>query len=397
MALAARPSPALTASAGAVLRNLAQFGAATRPSLASTLGFSKPTVSAAISDLESMGLVSQVDVTQGITGRSAAVYGIGPQAGFVLGVDIGVTRVRAMAADLQGKVFLLRERPRRAVDPTNVVSMATSAHLQISSLLQELGESRGPLRAVVIGVPHTVVRRIEGAAPEGGTQSVIEEHVRRAGVREEVPLKVENNVNCAAIAEMSAGCAQDAATFAVLQIGVGIGLAIIYRGELLLGSNGAAGEPAYLPFPWTPGDLPGNHTGEALEEYLGARQWMARVAEEWPKAAGPAPRDPQELIHKAARPTAPGHTVAAAMVREHAQHIGRLAVAVSSIVDPGLIVLGGGVGSNAIFIDGVSEQLQALPWQTDVRASTLGSSATAIGATQLAATTGLGTLLENLG
>jgi predicted NBD/HSP70 family sugar kinase len=85
------------------------------------------------------------------------------------------------------------------------------------------------------------------------------------------------------------------------------------------------------------------------------------------------------------------------MVREHAQHIGRLAVAVSSIVDPGLIVLGGGVGSNPVLIAGVEEQLQGLPFATEVRASTLGQSATAIGATQLAATAGLRALMESLG
>jgi predicted NBD/HSP70 family sugar kinase/biotin operon repressor len=397
MALAARTSAGLTASAGAVLRQLAQCGPTTRPALASDLGLSKPTVSAAVNDLEAMGLVAQVDVVQGTTGRAAAVYGMGRQAGFVLGVDIGVTRVRVMAADLQAKPIMVRERPRRSANRADVKAMATSAHLHVTAALQELGEATGPLRSVVVGVPNTVIRRHEGGGRTSGLQGVIEAQVRQAGVPEDIPVQVENNVNCAAVAEMTAGCAQDAQTFAVLQVGVGIGLAVVYRGELLLGANGAAGEPAYLPFPWMPGDPPDIHTGEALEKFLGAEQWMSRVAAGWPKADGPPPQEPQDLIRRAAEATAVGHAFAAEMVREHAQHIGRLAVAVSSIVDPGLIVLGGGVGSNSIFIGGLENQLQALPWKTEVRASTLGPIATAVGATQLAATTGLRTLLENVG
>jgi predicted NBD/HSP70 family sugar kinase len=263
---------------------------------------------------------------------------------------------------------------------------------------EEIGETRGPLRSVVVGVPHTVIRRLDGAADDAtSAQSVIEAHVRRAGVAAHAPVQVENNVNCAAVAEMTAGCAQDVDRFAVLQIGVGIGLGVVYKGELLLGANGAAGEPAYLPFPWTAEDAPGVHTSETLEEYLGAERWMSRVTARWPAADGPAPRDPQDLIQRATETTAAGHRAAVVMVREHAQHIGRLAVAVSSIVDPGLIVLGGGVGSNPVLIPGVEEQLQGLPFATEVRASTLGQSATAIGATQLAATAGLRALMESLG
>jgi predicted NBD/HSP70 family sugar kinase len=60
---------------------------------------------------------------------------------------------------------------------------------------------------------------------------------------------VENNVNCAAIAEHRLGAAQNQELFLYLQIGVKIGAGIVVNGKVLRGSHGGAGELAVMPFP----------------------------------------------------------------------------------------------------------------------------------------------------
>src|SRR5690348_17000206 len=77
----------LTESARAVLRIIARSEPMTRPQLSAALSFSKPTMSAAVSELETYGLVASNGIVKGTIGRSAVTYGLGPGAGFVLGVD----------------------------------------------------------------------------------------------------------------------------------------------------------------------------------------------------------------------------------------------------------------------------------------------------------------------
>ncbi|MGW2238784.1 MarR family transcriptional regulator, partial [Streptomyces sp. NPDC001759] len=94
-------APRLTESAGAVFAVLARAGSATRPQLASLAGLSKPTVSSAVAELENAGLAAHSGTASSGTGRSAAVYRLGPAAGAVLAVDLGpaLTRVRGCALD----------------------------------------------------------------------------------------------------------------------------------------------------------------------------------------------------------------------------------------------------------------------------------------------------------
>ena len=71
-------APRLTESASAVFAVLARAGSATRPQLASLAGLSKPTVSAAVAELENARLAAHSGTASSGTGRSAAVYRLGP-------------------------------------------------------------------------------------------------------------------------------------------------------------------------------------------------------------------------------------------------------------------------------------------------------------------------------
>src|SRR3978361_2269276 len=92
----------LTESSRSVLRLIARRGSITRPKLGEALQLSKPTMSAAIADLSALGLVVSIGSQKGAMGRTAAVYGLGPEAGYVVGIDVGATQIRAVAHTLDG-------------------------------------------------------------------------------------------------------------------------------------------------------------------------------------------------------------------------------------------------------------------------------------------------------
>lgn len=378
-----------------VLRDLIADGPTTRPAIAARLNLSKPTVSAAIQALAGLGYVVQVDSSQGSLGRSAAVFGLGQRAGYAVGLDIGVTRVRVRATDLHGRIFHKRDLTRRGDHRDDERSIAATARHQLTRLLNDLEAERGQPRAVAVAVPHTVRRPLGGQTEEDSLQRRLHRSARAAGLSSATPVIVENNVNCSAVAEQNEGCARERSTFAVLQVGVRVGAAFVNEGHLVLGANGVAGEPAYIPFPWTPG--PGSEqSGEPthLENYLGADGFMERVTASWPTQLSTPPRDVEDLARRAVDVERPDQRHALECVSAHAQGIGQVACAMSALLDPGLIVLSGGVGSNPAFAEGVRQALTRLPWRTDVEISSLGGESTVMGATRLAMEQAVAHLLD---
>jgi predicted NBD/HSP70 family sugar kinase len=192
----------------------------------------------------------------------------------------------------------------------------------------------------------------------------------------------ENNVNCAALAELHAGAGIDRDAFVFLQVGVAIGAGVVIGRRLLRGINGAAGEVARLTHPWATG-LPA--VREALEAKLGSTGLMRQARARWRHDQGPAPRTAVSLFALAEK----GHSLAVEIVEEHAGEVGKLAASITALLDPGLVVLGGGVGRNPLLLPGVVATLDKLSWPVDVAVSELGDRATVLGAAYLARELGI--------
>ncbi|MFF4255841.1 ROK family transcriptional regulator [Streptomyces sp. NPDC001663] len=371
-------APRLTESASAVFAVLARAGSATRPQLASLAGLSKPTVSSAVAELESARLAAHSGTASSGTGRNAAVYRLGPAAGTVLAVDLGpaLTRVRGCALD------------------GTLLAEATESRARAADAVREALDALpdgAPLRAIVVAVGDVTARDREGSAERPATAKAgpVFDAVTVA-LPAGVPVHLENNVNCAALAELHEGAARGRRTFGYLRIGVGIGLGVVIGGQVLRGANGAAGEVARLPYPWDDGREPRH---EALEEHVGARSLLRRATEAWQDGDGPCPRTTERLFALAQEGRAP----ACAVVGRHAADIGRLAAAVTAVLDPGLIVLGGSTGAYPQLLPGVRAELERLSWPTEVVSSTLGDLGTVVGAARLAVARGVQTVTEAAG
>jgi len=178
----------------------------------------------------------------------------------------------------------------------------------------------------------------------------------------EVPIILENNVNCAAIGEMHFGAAQGHQTFAFLQVGVRVGLGFITEGRLFRGAGGAAGEIGRMPFPWSANETPYR---EGLEHYLGSRALIERCRVDWPAGEGAPPDSAKDLFARALEGSPP----AVAAVARHGADIGRLAAGCIGMLDPGLIVLGGGVavGGGERLLRAILSGAQARREQAEIR------------------------------
>ncbi|MDR6289190.1 putative NBD/HSP70 family sugar kinase [Inquilinus ginsengisoli] len=372
------PAPSLMDSSRAVLRVLAASGPITRPRLGAILDLSKPTMSAAVSELSAAGLVTAHGSHKGATGRTATIYGLGPAAGYVVGIDVGAAQVRAVAHSLDDRPLATVEQPIPRPSGATVDEIGEVIDSVARATILAVGGET--LRSVAVAVPRIVSTQRLGQRK--GPEAVL----RQLRARIDAPILLENNVNCAAIAEHHYGAARNHDVFSYLQVGVRIGLGIIVNGRLLRGFNGAAGEIGRLPFPWSPHEIP---TREGLEHYLGSAALVERCAADWPEAEGLPPASAKELFARAEA----GSETALLWVARHAADIGRLVAGCVGMLDPGLIVLGGGVGQNPLMLREVRRVAKQLTWPTEIAVSALGAHGTVLGAMRLAADHGLGQIL----
>lgn len=359
----------ITESARAVLRTIVQHGPATRPQLSAALSFSKPTMSAAVTELERHGLVAPISVNRGHVGRTSITYGLGPSSGFVIGVDCGTTRIQAVASRLDGTSLGELTRPTGQDNPSERFAMIEAV---LDDLLAAAGQTPGRLRAIAIALPNIVSAGLERVPDRESFLAVLE----RLRASHHVPILLENNVNCAALAEYHYGAARDHSFAIYMQIGVKIGVGIVLEGRLFQGFRGGAGEIGHLPFPWSEHEQP---RWQHAEAYLGSAALLQRAAAAWPAQDGPAPTTAADLFARAE--TSP---TARALVERHARDIGSLAAACVSVLDPQLVVLGGGVGQNPRLLAGVEKVVNELCWPVEFAVSELHNKATVLGAVRLA-------------
>lgn len=362
-------SPPLTESARAVLRTIASTGPATRPQLSATLMFSKPTMSAAVSELERYDLLAPVGINRGSVGRTSVTYGLGPKAGFVVGIDCGTTHINAVARGLDGTTLA-------AVEQALVDKSADERFLMvedvIARLLSQFEAQSMPLRALVIALPNIISASLERLLGRETVLPILERLQSTYGA----PVLLENNVNCAALAEYHEGAAKHHSFAIYMQIGVKTGVGIVLDGRLFRGFKGGAGEIGHLPFPWSEREQP---KWQHVETYIGSAALLERTAARWPAEEGKPPESASDLFARVEQsPTA------RAIVEQHARDVGNLAAACVSILDPQLIVLGGGVGQNPLLLPGVRSVVKELCWPVEVVNGQLANQATVLGAVRLA-------------
>jgi predicted NBD/HSP70 family sugar kinase len=389
--IAARPALIRALNEQLLLDHIRSSGPYSRADLARVSGLSKPTVSLALANLERAGLVRLAGQRTGVPGRTALLYEVRPEAGFVLGLDIGLRYLRGAVADLAGEVRARLSVPVRA---TTVGGRVAELVELADELCARAGITRATVTQTVVGSPGVYDPQRNLMALTGGVPGW-DQPEALAGLRTAFgpALAIENDVDAAALAERALGVGQEADNFAFVHVGSGVGMGLVLGGRLHRGVHGVAGEIAFLPVGGDPYALADTDAG------AGAGAPDGRVT------AGPEGViiDPEEVrrrgtletaagadgVVRAARrvglsrlatarqifeAAAVGDERAAAVVAGEARLVAAAICCVISVVDPSLIVLGGGIGQAPGFAEAVTAALAEIaPVLPDVKVSALGT------------------------
>jgi glucokinase len=387
-ALPSRPAQLRQTNARGLLQLLQAHNPCSKADLVRFSGLSAPTVSSGIAHLESLGLVEQLGDGESSGGRPPGLLRFNARHGYVAGVDIGGTRVRMMLADLSGGVIeqssMLLEEGQKT--PKAVCQLV---HQGLKEMCKQSGT---PLRKVLhltVGAPGitNVDQGVVLSAPnlKDWNDVPLRELLERVTG---VPCIVENDTNLAAVGEYWRGAALGVDSFVFIALGTGVGAGIFLNGRLHRGAQWSAGEIGYMGVsgktrvPMRMRDL-----GQ-LEQVIGG----AGIEEEWRRQL--LARDSDNAYTK--QTMANLMTLRASQIFDLAAEGDRAALAVvgyssgiladaiadiSLLLNPEVVVLGGGVGSHPELCRATERLVQRHEFaQPKMRSSSLGTQAQLHGA-----------------
>jgi predicted NBD/HSP70 family sugar kinase len=222
---------------------LRMLGATSQADIARATGLSRTTVSTLVASLKDSGLVFEIDpkASDARGGRPGIQLVLRESSRAVIGIDFGHSHIRVAVADLAHNVLAERmgelDVNHRAFD-----ALDASARM-VDEVLAESGLSRDVVICAGIGIPGPVdrARGTVGSAtilPGWLGLRIASEMEQRLGV----PVDIENDANCGALAELTWGAGRDCTNFAYIKAATGIGAGLVVDGRLLRGASGTAGE-----------------------------------------------------------------------------------------------------------------------------------------------------------
>ena len=251
-----------------------------------------------------------------------------------LGIDLGGTKIEICALDANGRVLLRR----RASTPQGnyPATLQTIARLVLDAE-RELGQS-GSLGIGIPGAESLVDGRIKNANSTCLIGQPLRQDLQTLLQRE---IRLANDANCFALSEAIDGAGQGAACVFGVILGTGVGGGVVIHGQPLIGAHAIAGEWGHNPMPQAPDDpLP------PLRCYCG----RIGCVETW--LSGPAMSADHERMTgqgltaaDIAAGAAAGNKDCQATLSRYTLRLGRALAVVINLLDPEVIVLGGGLSN----------------------------------------------------
>lgn len=280
-----------------------------------------------------------------------------------IGIDLGGTKIEGIALDDNGDELI-----RKRVDaPQGNYKNTLNAIINLICYIESETQSKG---SVGIGIPGTISPETD-LVKNANSIWLINQPLRKdleSLLKRKV--RIENDANCFVVSEATDGAAKDADVVFGVIIGTGTGGGIYVRGRSIIGANAIAGEWGHNPLPWpTQNELPGRKC------YCGKKGCI----ETWLSGPGFAkdhqsinqlttPLTAKEIVIQAGE----GNQPALASIRRYEERLAKSLATIINIIDPDVIVLGGGMSNvkqlysnvpkiwdNYVFSDHVTTQLVA--------------------------------------
>ncbi len=293
-----------------------------------------------------------------------------------IGVDFGGTKIEAAALAPDGR-FLARRR----VGNPGIYDAAIDA---VRALVEAIENDIGARGTVGVGTP--------------GSMSLSSDTIRNANsiwlngrrFRDDLAaalgrdIRMANDANCLALSEASDGATRDAAVAFAVILGTGCGGGLTVNGRLIEGANGIGGEWGHTPLPWAKGD-----------EIDGPECWCGKrgCLETWISGSGlsrdfEAATGVRQSAQSIVAATAAGNSAeASAALERYIDRLGRALAVVCNIVDPAVIVLGGGLSNVAAIYEQVpsivASYIFSEEWNSRIAPARWGDSSGVRGAARL--------------
>ncbi len=251
---------------------------------------------------------------------------------FRIGIDLGGTKIEGAAVDVSGS---MRVRRRVATPVQNYRATIDAIIALVRGIEQEIGVTA----SVGIGIPGAVSPKtglIKNANSTWLIGRPLQRDIETALGR---PTRLANDANCFALSEATDGAGAGIDTVFGVILGTGVGGGIAIRGQILVGANAIAGEWGHNPLPWpTPDEIPGPpcYCGRSgcIESFLSG----PGLAADHFRHCGESLSAPQ-----IARTAESGDPACRATLGRYMDRLARGLASVINLIDPGVIVLGGGL------------------------------------------------------
>jgi predicted NBD/HSP70 family sugar kinase len=288
-----------------------------------------------IRELLNEGIVVEAGSVDSDGGRPRVMLEVNPDHGYVIGADIGETRVRVELFDLA-----MRERAKadfplnpREHDVDVVVASILSG---LDSVLTESGIDPAAVLGVGVGIPGIVEQRPE-ALVHGqtyGWEAVPLERLLRAGTS--LPLHIENGAKTMGQAELWFGAGRGARNAVVALIGSGVGASLISGGTTYRGATSSAAEWGHTTV-MVGGRKCRCGSAGCLEAYVGAQAILERYGR-------PTAGNDEESALAALVDAADTEPLAAAILDQTADYLGAGIGSLINLFNPERVILGGWAG-----------------------------------------------------
>jgi len=325
-----------------LLEVVRRAGPISRADLAKVTRLSPPTVSALVEDLvQEVGLLHEVGIGTSKGGRPPIMLQFNAEFGYLVGVDVGSRTLRVALTDLQGKVLARHQEP---TDSSSGSATLDQIYTAVDEVFRRTKRDRSKLYAVGIGAPGmTDVRtgRVINAVNLPGWVDIPLRELAEA--RLQAPVRVDNDANMAALGERWFGCAREVEDFVFIALGAGVGAGVVVGGRVHRGHHWYAGEISHMNLDYREWEADFGERGY-LESHVGAAaipEWQhVKRLVEGVAAPGGDRAGAVALIIDAARG---GDARAAAVIEELAVYLGTAVANIVAVLDPALIVFGGGL------------------------------------------------------
>jgi fructokinase len=262
---------------------------------------------------------------------------------FRVGIDLGGTKTEIAALTPDGRLLHRNRAPTPPGYDDSVRGMA--------AMVQQIEQQMSGRASVGIGIPG-VISPVTGLVKNANTIALnghpFDRDIATLLGRE---VRVENDANCFALSEATDGAAAGATVVFGVILGTGCGGGIVVHGQVLRGRNHIAGEWGHTPLPWPRDD-----------ERPGALCWCGHHNCMETRVAGPALArdcDGPEAHDASSLPAraAAGETRAIDALARHADRLARGLAVIVNVLDPDVIVLGGGLSNMAHLYDELPKRM----------------------------------------